>query len=377
MGVHEEYQEACKLRDQAVQERKDYINNNTSSISKCFQAISEAVKMINSSIDTIDACRTQATLVQSNLSLDHFNEKPWKPFQDRLHQLDEELKKQSMQRQKLINAKILKLLRGELSQPVALRLVSHLKEQTESGMIPLDSLPTIFVQCREVWISNYTVKNDPMSADTLMESFRLACFIMREAVLHTLIQYNSLFDELAPISNMLGKRIIWFCEICDKCINSIDSPSDLAEMWNELVDLNKSFAFYSCKFMFLLEKSFIQRGTMIATRSLTRSVPLFMKGLSKVSVPEGAHFKSIPVFVLLLNGFTEMFKNVLCFCPPKLLEELRSQAEELLAPLETTLKQDESDKGACLSRLYFDELKPEIYHQFNRIKEAIVQERQS
>lgn len=347
-----------------LQARDEFTRTALPDIFKCFSSISGAKQVLSGTAGRFGTFVSIGEQIKSDL--EGFEGSCWTSFETDLIALKEAGQRERIQRQKMLNGKILKLLRTQIDLPAVLRLVSHLKAQ--SSFIPLQSLPSVFIQCREVYISNSILANDPGKASGPGEMFQRSCVAMREPVLSVLTEYTSLFTEIPPVSQMLCKRFAWFFEALQEAISQTDKLLDLASHWNELVVLESSYNIYSVSLMPFIDSILIERGAEIATKPLDKSVALFIASLGKTVVPEEpASIKSIPAFILLTNAINQMFKEATCFCPPQFVPSFQAAVDHKLRPVEDALQ---AEDRRALRELFETQFRPYLTGMFAKLIKA-------
>lgn len=351
-------------------ERDGFTKESLTDIFKCFGALAEAQHAITESIERIGKIADLTEEIRNDIRPDSFKHNSWKPFVDSLSLYSEASRKEKIQRRKAVNAKVLKMLRSDVSLPVALRLYSYLQEQsTHDGMIPANTLPSVFIQCREVFITDFILKNDPVGCGP-KESFRRACLVMKGPVLAVLTQYAAVTSEIGPISGMLGRRVGWFLEIVVEAVSQTQELLDLTSFWNELAVLEGSFGSFSVSFMPFIFENLVSRGVQLASKPLDKSIALFIGSLGRTTANESSQLRSVPAFILLTNSITQILKETLSFCPPQMIDPLEQQFRRKLVAIENAIEGD-GESMVKIRSIYQDEFIPFLTGCFTRIRDYV------
>lgn len=350
--------------------RDAFTRDSLDDIFKCFGALAEAQQAISESIDKIAKISELTEDIRTDLRPDAFRDTSWSPFVNSLAQYSEASKKEKVQKRKAVNAKVLKMLRSDVSLPVALRLVAHLQEQSEDdGMIPASTLPFVFIQCREVFITDFILKNDPVGCEP-KEAFRRACQVMKGPVLSVLTQYTAVASDIGPISAMLGRRISWFLEIVVEAVAQSQDLLDLTGLWNELTIIENSFHSLSVSFMPFIFETLLSRGVQLASKPLDKSIALFIGSLGRTTATESSQLRSVPAFILLTNSVSQILKEALSFCPPQIVHPLEAQFKRKLQVIEGAIAGN-GESMAKIRSIYHDEFVPFLTGCFTRIHQHV------
>lgn len=347
-------------KHELLRQRDDYTREHLGEIFGCFSSIGAATRTVDEGLDRLGGMLRSGDQILGDLRA--FEANSWAPFQKQLSALQEAVRREKINRKRTINAKVLRMLRSEVSLSVCLRLVSHLKQQSSELGFDGSSLPRVFLQARDVYITDFILRNDPASVPP-EEAFRRACLVMREPVLAVLTQYAAVFPDVQPIAALVSRRFAWFFAIVRQTVRSTGDMLTLAAYWNELVVLNQSYAVFSCPFMSFIQGELVERGVVLCTAGLDKSTALFIRSLDRSVAAEGARLKSIPAFVLLANGIIELFKGLVSFCPPQLLLVLRATLDAKLAPVAAALAPHEP-----MRRVYEAQFRPFLQACFAQIE---------
>lgn len=349
-----------------VEERDRFTRQSLVDIFECFSSINNARQVIGEGLVKSARLISMSEQIQSDLNTSHLERTSWLPYQNKLQHQQELSVKETLQRKKIINAKVLKMLRTPIKSDTALRLVSHLKEQTgDGGQIPAESLPLIFLQCREVFITDYILSNDPAGCEPA-EGFRRVCLIMKQAVLPVLEQYYCCFSEIPPISAMICRKFTWFIDFVLEVAERSTSLKSIARYWDALVGLDDLFSVYNTSFFPLITEILLKKAVRLAVQSIDKAVALFIGSLGKTVIPDGASMRSVPAFIMLVNSMDQMFKAIAFFCPPQFIAPFESAVQDKLLPIEQALRPEHMSR---IRDLFETEFRPYLTDTFARLIE--------
>lgn len=333
-------------------ERAAYVKENLRDISECFGLITTANDKLSQGLERLRRLEgREIGSLQESLAPDQFEATSYSLYRNAMQGYKDGIRRAHQNRQRAINAKILKLLRTNVSLPVCLRLVGHLKDQDESAGMSQDSLLALFLQARDQYLHDFILKNDPMALmhESPEEAFGRAILIMREPLLDVIVQYTAIFEEAMPLSVLVSRRFAWFTRLLAEILDRTLIVSHLAFYWNQLVILDKSFHIYNCEFMAMIAPMLIQRAVIIAVGKLDKAISLFVTSASRIPVVEGTKLKSIPAFVILSNALADLMADVGSFGVPQLRLPLRKGILIKLGPIEKFLQ---SERWAVLRDVY-------------------------
>lgn len=366
MGSPTGHEDLVRQFKELEEERDRFTRNSLADIFDCFSSLSNARQIIGEGLVKSARLISMSEAIQVSLNTTHFETACWKPYQEKLQSLKELVAREKIQRKKTINAKVLKMLRTDIKTATALRLIGHLKEQTgDGGLIPLEGLPSIFLQCRETFITDYILNNDPMNCQP-DDGFKRACFIMRKAVHPVLDQYCNAFTDVPPISSMLCRRFAWFMDYTVGIIGRISDLKMMATIWDELVELECSFSVYNASFFPFIVDDLISKAVTLAVKSMEKAVAMFIGSLGKTVVPDGATMKSVPAFIMLVNSMNQMFQTATVFCPPQIIAPFEAAVQDKLLHIEQALR---SESMLRIRDLYETEFRPYLTDTFARLIE--------
>jgi len=281
--------------------------------------------------------------------------KPWSRLQEEIESVGKSMKKDKIQHRKAINARVLKMLREDVPLPTSVRLVCYLRDQADDPDMSLDktSLPSVYLQCRETFLTNLIISRDPTKtlASNPSEAFRILLSIMSDDVLEILRQYKASFDDFQQISIFLTRRFAWFFEALHDCMENCHDPNVLAIFWRRLEELDTHYSKYMCSFVPFIKGEVLNRVISLALVPLHKAVPLFIAALDRTVVTEGSTLKSTPAFVILMNSISETLSKINQLNIPEIFPYLERRLIASLKPVEIAIER-ESGKFAVIKDIY-------------------------